>query len=89
LSLIFSLAVRNAKTTSNPVLLAMRRKENNERVRFLDDEEETVLRSKIREMYPLRESEFDLALHRGMRRSEQYQLRWQEVDFKRRDPYDS
>jgi integrase len=83
LSLTFSLAVRNAKLVSNPVRLVKRRKENNERVRFLDDEEEVKLRTKIRESHARREAEFDLALHTGMRRGEQYGLRWQDVDFKR------
>jgi integrase len=83
LSLTFSLAIRNGKLTSNPVRLVKRRKENNERVRFLDDEEEITLRTKIRESHPRREAEFDLALHTGMRRGEQYGLRWQDVDFKR------
>jgi site-specific recombinase XerD len=83
LSLTFSLAVRNGKVASNPVRLVKRRKENNERVRFLDDEEEIAIRDKIRESYPGHEAEFDLALHTGMRRGEQYGLRWQNVDSKR------
>src|SRR5215467_1227472 len=82
LSLVFSLAVRNGKLVSNPVRLVKRRKENNERVRFLELEEETSLRGKIRECYPEHESEFDLALHTGMRRGEQYRLRWQDVDLR-------
>jgi integrase len=83
LSLTFSLAVRNCKVASNPVRFVKRRKENNERVRFLEDEEEISLRTKIRRFYPMHEAEFDLALHTGMRRGEQYGLRWQDVDFKR------
>jgi integrase len=82
LSLTFSLAVRNQKLVSNPVRLVKRRKENNERVRFLDDEEEVKLRAKIRYSHPEHEAEFELALHTGMRRGEQYGLRWQDVDFK-------
>ncbi len=35
------------------------------------------------EQYPEYESEFDLALHTGTRRGEQYRLRWQDVDLKR------
>jgi integrase len=83
LSLTFSLAIRNGKLVSNPVRLVKRRKENNERVRFLEDEEEVNLRIKIRESHSEHEAEFDLALHTGMRRGEQYGLRWQDVDFKR------
>jgi integrase len=82
LSLAFSLAVRNQKFANNPVRQVKRRKENNERVRFLDETEEATLRAKIRELYPEGEPEFDLALHTGMRRGEQYRLCWQDVDLK-------
>jgi integrase len=82
-SLVFSRAVRNGKLTANPVRQVKRRKENNERVRFLEVEEETKLRGKIHEFCPEHEPEFDLALHTGMRRGEQYRLRWQDVDFRR------
>jgi integrase len=82
-SLVFSLAVRNGKLASNPVRQVKRRKENNERVRFLEPEEETKLRGKIREFHPQHEVEFDVALHTGMRRGEQYRLRWQDVDLRR------
>jgi integrase len=52
-------------------------------VRFLEPEEETKLRGKICELCPEHEAEFDLALHTGRRRGEQYRLRWQDVDLKR------
>lgn len=83
LSLVFSLAQRNGKLSTNPVRQVKRRKENNERVRFLEPEEEKKLRDKIIELSPEHEPEFDLALHTGMRRGEQYRLRWQDVDLKR------
>jgi integrase len=83
LSLTFSLAVRNGRLASNPVRLVKPRKENNERARFLEDEEEISLRNKIRQLHPRHEAEFDLALHTGMRRGEQFGLRWQDVDLKR------
>jgi integrase len=83
LSLLFSLAVRDGKLTANPVQRVKPRKENNERVRFLDPEEETKLRKTILALYPQSEPEFDLALHTGMRRGEQYRLRWQDVDLRR------
>jgi integrase len=67
----------------NPVRQVSPRKENNERVRFLEEHEEKILRQKIVELYPTREAEFDLALHTGMRRGEQYRLRWQDVDLRR------
>ncbi|MBI2817827.1 MAG: site-specific integrase [Acidobacteria bacterium] len=83
LSLVFSLAIRNGKVSSNPVRQVKPLTENNERVRFLDEKEETALREKIKEVCPEREPEFELALHTGMRRGEQYGLRWQDVDLKR------
>jgi integrase len=83
LSLAYSLAIRNGKIAINPVRLVKSRKENNARVRFLEDYEEMELRTKIRRKFPHCEPEFDLALHTGMRRGEQYRLRWQDVDLKR------
>ncbi len=81
LSLTYSLAVRNKKVSASPVSLVRRRKENNERVRFLSDLEETTLREQICTDFPEREPEFDLALHTGLRRGEQFRLRRQDVDL--------
>lgn len=83
LSLIYSLAARNGKLSVNPARLVPRWKENNARVRFLDESEEAILRDKIWTLCREREPEFDLALQTGMRRGEQYRLRWQDVDLKR------
>jgi integrase len=82
LSLTYRLAVRNGKVRENPVRHVSRRRENNIRTRFLDAQEESKLRAKIRALYPARESEFDLAVHTGMRRNEQWQLRWQDVNLR-------
>ncbi len=81
LSLTYSIAMRNGKVASNPARLVRLRKENNARVRFLSDQEETTLRAKIQEVYAEGEAEFDLALNTGMRRGEQYRLRWQDVNL--------
>lgn len=61
LSLVYSLAIRYGKVSVNPARLVRLRKENNARVRLLDEHEEAVLRAKIREAYPEGEPEFDLA----------------------------
>jgi len=81
LSLIYRLAIRDGKIQDNPVHQVRRRRENNARVRFLDPGEEAALRSKIRLLAPEREAELDLALHSGMRRNEQYHLRWEQVNL--------
>jgi integrase len=53
-------------------------KENNQRVRFLADEEETRLREAIGEdPWPL----VAVAIHTGLRQGEQFHLRWEHVDF--------
>jgi integrase len=81
LSLIFSLGMRNGKVKANPAREVRRRTENNERVRHLDEEEEQALRAVIQARFPDREAELDLALQTGMRRGEQYQLRWQDANL--------
>ena len=80
LSLIFRLAVENGKLSGNPTRKVKRLKENNERVRFLTEEEERRLRTAIHEACPEHLPEFELALHTGMRKSEQYGLAWENVN---------
>ncbi len=84
LSLTYRIAIRSGKVRENPARLVPHRLEDNARLRFLDKNEEAVLRAKIRELCPAREPEFDLALYTGMRRGEQYGLCWEDVDFGRR-----
>jgi site-specific recombinase XerD len=84
LSLTYCLAIRNRKVRDNPARLVQHRLEDNARLRLLEDHEEAELRGAIRTLYPEREPEFDLALHTGMRRGEQYGLTWPDVDLVRR-----
>ncbi len=89
-SAVFSLPIRNAKATVNPIRGTKHRIENNARVRYLSDEEEARLFAYLRKNWPDREAEILVALHSGMRRSEQYAtrhcpeggLKWRHVDFK-------
>jgi integrase len=81
LGLAYRAVIADGKISMNPARNVRQRTENNARLRFLSDTEEGKLRAIIRENYPQREPEFDLALYTGMRRSEQYGLVWQNVDF--------
>jgi site-specific recombinase XerD len=88
----FKIALENKKVTENPGRLVRMQKENNERVRYLNQfslpcmkNEESQLREALGNLYPDKEPEIDLALHTGIRWSEQYGLRWPNVDLARND----
>jgi site-specific recombinase XerD len=83
LSSLFGYGVRMGLLRSNPVAQVKRFKESEHRVRWLKPEEEERLRKVIREKCPEREPEFDLALYTGMRRGEQFTLKWDGVDLDR------
>ncbi len=75
----FSLAIKNGKAEKNPVQQVKYSKENNNRVRWLTDEEETRLFTILPQKYhPL----VTVALHTGLRKSEQFKLEWRDIDFK-------
>ena len=84
---VFRVALENEKVDRNPIAQIKQMKENNERVRYLNqhaDDEEDRLRAAIKKSrYPQREPEVDLALATGMRQQELYQLLWPDVDLLR------
>ena len=64
---------------SNPAKLLKRKREDNGRVRFLNQhlpDEESRLRAAIKADAAVHMAEFEIALHTGMRPSEQYGLTW-------------
>ena len=83
LSLTYKLAIRKKKVKENPARLVKRLAEN-EKTRFLTAEEETALRAVIQEHYAEHMPEFEVALNTGLRLSEMYNLRWQDVDVSNR-----
>lgn len=84
LSLAFRLGIRNGKVSANPARLVRAYQVNNTRVRWLTTEEEKRLREVLQEKYPDRLPELDLALNTGLRRSEMYKARWEDVNLDRR-----
>jgi integrase len=84
LSLTYRLAIRNGKVKENPARQVRHQLENNTRIRFLSPEEESRLRTAIKAACPERIAELELALNTGLRMSEQYRLRWEDVSQTRR-----
>jgi hypothetical protein len=75
------MALENEKVTANPFRKIKLQKENHRRVRYLtDNEEERLLKVLPKIYHPL----VLLALHTGMRKTEQLSLRWEDVDLKQR-----
>ena len=84
ISLVYRLGIESGKVKENPARLVKHRRENNARVRWLSAEEEVRLRAVISETCPEHTAELDLALHTGLRLSEQYSLDWENVNLARR-----
>lgn len=84
LSRVFTYLRKKKIIPANPVRDVEKFKESKKRERYLREHEEIVLRRVIREVCPEREPEFDLALHTGIRREEQFWLLWQDVDWGRK-----
>jgi len=84
LSLTYRLAIRNGKVRENPARHVRHRLENNARIRFLSPDEETRLRAAIEAACAQRVPELEVALNTGLRLSEQYRLKWEDVSFSRR-----
>lgn len=100
LKLTYRRAEEDGKIVTNPVrLLKMRNEASNARIRYLNEhkplpteigylqdcsDEESRLRAVITAEYLGHLAEVEIALHTGMRKSEQYGLRWVDVDFARK-----
>lgn len=79
LKAVYNLAIRDGRVEVNPVAKVRQLKENNARVRFLSEEEEKRLASVLdAEQFAL----VEFAILTGLRRSEQFGLRWEDVDLR-------
>jgi integrase len=84
ISMVYRQGVKNRKVNCNPARDVEKRVENNARDRYLLDHEEAALRSAVSDLFPEHLPEMEIALHSGMRRSEQYGCEWSWVDLDRR-----
>lgn len=78
------LAVVDGHLDRNAARLVTARREMNMRVRWLTEDEENRIVKAIQERCPEQLPAFTIALHTGMRQSEQFSLTWDEIDFERR-----
>jgi integrase len=78
LSAIFRRAVRDGLVSTNPVKAVPKFKENNQRVAYLTDVEESAIREALPPEY---RPHFLVSLYTGLRWSEQMGLRWRDVDM--------
>lgn len=83
-SLCYRLGMENGKVTSNPARLVRARKENNARLRYLSRDEYDTLSAVIRRDYADQHPAFVISVFTGMRWSEQFHLKWSQVDLKRK-----
>jgi integrase len=81
LSMIYREAIRAGWTERNPARLIKSKKEPMGKVRRLADDEEARLRVVIEREYPEFLDEFEIALHTGMRKSEQFGMEWKKIDW--------
>jgi site-specific recombinase XerD len=84
LSLIFRVGIDNEKIERNPASLVKGKRENNKRIRFLSDEEEAYLYRAVLKRCPENLPALELSLQTGMRMTEQFSLRWDQVNLDRR-----
>lgn len=81
ISKAYKLGVEDGKIQTNPARLVPQKKESAGRIRFLTAEEETKLRAALASR-PWAEQQFDVALHTGMRKGEQFSVTLDQVDLR-------
>jgi integrase len=80
-SLVFRVAVDNDRLTVNPAARIKRKHENNDRIRFLSDDEEKRLIAVIKRDWPHYLPFVLFSLHTGLRFSEQAGLVWRDINL--------
>lgn len=83
LSRIFSLAITAKVTATNPCLEVSKLRVDNRRTRYLLDEEEPQLLAQCKDERAHLRGMIIVAIGTGMRKGDQLNLRWNQVDFQR------
>lgn len=83
-SLIYRVGIDNERITTNPAAKIRRKSEDNSVVRFLSEDEEVSLLAAIDQLFPQFRPHVLIALHTGMRMTEQYSLRLSQVNLESR-----
>ena len=84
MSLSYRLGILNRKVSSNPARSVTLRREDNNRVRFLTDEEEKKLRNVIEAKWPSHVPKLNVSVNTGIRKGSQYGLTWDMVNWEGR-----
>ena len=83
LSLCYRMGGENGKVDKNPARMFRPHREDNARERFLTHEEFAELLKIVREEFPAQAPSLIVAAYSAMRWSEQFSIKWSQVDFKR------
>jgi integrase len=83
ISMDYSQAVEQGKVALNPAAKIKRLTEYNQKEAFLSIDEEVRLRKAIKKLCPQFLPAFTIAIDTGMRASEQFRLKWTQVDLER------
>lgn len=83
-SLVFRVALDNEKVASNPASRIRRKAEDNGRTRYLSPEEEDKLANALKTKYFTCLPAFLISIHTGLRASEQWNLKWADVDLQKK-----
>lgn len=83
-SLVFRVGIDNDKIAVNPASRIRRKSEDNQRVRYLTQDEEERIRAVLATRCPDYQHAFTVSLHTGLRASEQWNLKWADIDLDRK-----
>lgn len=85
ISKMFSLCIAEGYIDKNPCTFVQRLRTDNYKIRYLTEDEEKRFFELSEEYFPNLNYIYLFAIHTGMRRSEIFNLKWNQIDFKSRE----